>query len=57
VSSRRQFTLKPGWFGFVVMVRTPVSDLTPGDRVWGTWRRAGISDIAEIMRRLHNDHA
>lgn len=57
MSSKKQFTLKPTWFGFIVMVRTPVPDITPGDWVWGKWRRAGISDLAEIMRRLRDDHA
>lgn len=53
----KQYTLKPTWFGFVVMDRRTVPDLVPGDFVWGKWRRAGITDLAEIMRRLSDDRA
>jgi len=39
------------------MVRNPVPANGMGDWEWGKWRRAGISDLAEIMRRLRDDQA
>ncbi len=55
MAGRKQFTLKATWFGFIVMVRSPVPASAYGDWEWGKWRRAGIGELAEIMKRLRDE--
>lgn len=47
-----QFTVDHTWRGLVIMVRRRVPTDIPGVWEWSPWRRAGKTELAEIMSRL-----
>lgn len=47
-----QFSVKQSMFGLVVLVRRGVPDNSPGTWIWGSWRKAGQSELNTILAKL-----
>lgn len=48
---KREYSIKPTWYGLVVMVRYLCPDIH-GDYCWTKYEKATFKDLKEVIRRM-----